>query len=205
MNKISKGLLEITRLSRTKTSYRIKASAPEGRKLIIEQRRQAGWELLKPDPKTVSLTPRHYRIPHRMKPAATDTLEVVLQRPHSRSYRLTSLSRADALVYAGTEGFDPPMRKAFATLATLKNSIDAKEKTLNRLEAERKRWANDQARIRSNLSKVPRNSDIHRGYLKRLSGHEKKIESTMGKLDGARLALDKATTALSDFIQKLEL
>jgi hypothetical protein len=203
--KISKGLLEVTRLSRMVTSYRIKLSAPEGRKLIIEQRRQAGWKITKPEADTVSLTPRHYRIPHQLEAASSGTLEVVVERPHSRSYRLTSLSLADALVYAGTQGFDPPMRKAFETLATLKRDIDEKEKTLNRLEAERKRWANDQARIRSNLSKVPRNSDIHRRYLKRLSDHEKKIENTMGRLDGARLALDKAKTALSDFIQKLEL
>ena len=203
--KISNGLLEITRLSRTVTRYRIKLSAPEGRRLLIEQPRKAGWELTKPDVKTVSLTPRHYRIPHQMKPAATDTLDVILQRPHLRSYRLTSLSRADVLVYAGTEGFDPPMRKAFSTLASLKRDIDRKEKAHKRLEAERKRWANDQARIRSNLSKVPRNSDIHRSYLRRLSAHEKKIESVMGKIDGARIALDKAKSDLSDFIQNLKL
>lgn len=203
--KISRGLLEITRLSRSVTRYRIKLSAPGDRTLIIEQRRQAGWELTQPDKKLVSLAPRHYRILHRMKASATDTLDVVLQRPHSQSYRLTSLSRADALVYAGTEGFDPPMRKAFATMAALRSDIDRKEQALDRLEAERKRWADDQARIRANLSKVPRNSDIHRRYLDRLSAHEKKIEGVMGKLDGARAELDKAKTVLSDFIRNLAL
>ena len=203
--KISRGLLEITHLSRTVTRYRIKQSTPEERTLLIEQPRLAGWELTKPDVKTVSLTPRHYRIPHQMKPSATDTLEVILERPHLRSYRLIGVSRADALVYAGTEGFAPPMRKAFTTLAALKRDIDEKEKTLNRLEAERKRWADDQARLRENLSKVPRQSDMHRTYLQRLSAHEKKIESVMGKFDSARTALDMAQAALSDFIQKLEL
>jgi len=203
--KISNGLLEITRLSRTVTRYRIKLSAPGERTLLIEQSRQAGWELTQPDIKTVTLTPRHYRIPHQMKTATTDTLEVILERPHLQSYRLTSLSREDALVYAGTDGFDPPMREAFSTLATLKRDIDGKEKPLNRLEAERKRWADDQARIRENLSKVPRQSDLHRNYLQRLGTHEKKIESVMGKIDGARIALDQAKTALADFIQNLKL
>jgi len=96
--KISRGLLEITHLSRTVTRYRIKQSAPEERMLLIEQPRLAGWELTKPDAKTVTLAPRHYRIPHQMKPSATATLEVILERPHSRSYRLTGVSRADALV-----------------------------------------------------------------------------------------------------------
>lgn len=203
--KISNGLLEITRLSRAVTRYRIKLSAPKGRRLVIEQARQAGWELTKPDPKTVSLTPRHYRIPHQMQSAASDTLEVVLQRPHLRSYKLVSMSRTDALVYAGTEGFDPPMRKTFSTLAAMKRDIDDKEKKLSRLKAERKRWADDQARIRANLSKVPRKSDIHRNYLKRLGGHEKKIESAMGKILGARTALDSAKTTLSKFIHSLKL
>lgn len=173
--------------------------------LLIEQPRLAGWELTKPDAKTVTLAPRHYRIPHQMKATAPDTLEVILERPHSRSYRLTGVSRADALVYAGTEGFAPPMRKAFTTIAALKRDIDEKEKMLNRLEAERKRWADDQARLRSNLSKVPKKSDLHRSYLKRLGAHEKKIETVMGKFDSAQAALDKAKSALDDFIQKLEL
>ena len=122
-----------------------------------------------------------------------------------RSYRLTSLSQADALVYAGTEGFDPPMRKAFTTLAALKNEIARRETSLRKLESERKRWSDDQARLRANLSKVPRNSDIHRRYLARLSSHEKKIESVMGKIDSAQTDLDKAKTALSSFVQNLVL
>ena len=203
--KISNGVLEITRLSRTVTRYRIKQAAAGERRLVIEHPRRTGWELVAPDRKRVSLTPRHFRIAHQMKSTATDTLDVILQRPHLRSYRLVSLSTADAVIYAGTEGFDPPIRKAFATLAALKRDIDDKLKTVNRLDATRKRWAEDQARLRSNLSKVPQNSDLHRNYLKRLSAHETKIESVMADIDGARLALDKAKSTLSDFIQNLKL
>jgi len=97
------------------------------------------------------------------------------------------------------------MKEAFSKLAKLKRNIDQREKTLKRLESERKNWAGDQGRIRANLSKVPRNSDIHRKYRQRLNAHEKKIETVMGKLDGARISLDKAKTALSDFIQNLTL
>ena len=87
----------------------------------------------------------------------------------------------------------------------MKRDIDEKEKALSRLKAERKRWADDQARIRANLSKVPRKSDIHRNYLKRLGDHEKKIESVMGKILSARITLDNAKTALSKFIHSLKL
>lgn len=203
--KISNGLLEVTRLSRRITRYRVKLSKPEDRRLIIEHPRLAGWKLTEPPQSRVSLTPRHYRIPHQVTGSGDDSLEVVVERPLLRRYQLTSLRLSDAVTYAGTDGFTPPMREAFETLAALKRDIDRKQKALTRLEAERKRWANDQARIRENLSKVPRNSDLHRSYLQRLSAHEKKIETVMSNLDGARADLDKAKEALSTFIQNLKL
>ena len=179
------------------------ATDPRVTQLVVTE--SFDLELTKPDPESVTLAPHHYRIPYRLDDAETKTVEVVLERPHSRSYRLTNISQADALVYAGTEGFAPPMREAFATLATLKTEIGKREQALKQLESERKRWSDDQGRIRSNLSKVPRNSDIHRRYLKRLSDHEQKIENVMGRIDGAQVALDKARNALSDFVQNLEL
>jgi hypothetical protein len=203
--KISKGLLEITHLSRAVTQYRIKLSGSDAQQLVIEQPRKGGWKLTKPDPKSVTLAPRHYRISEQISQTGSQMMEVVLERPHVRSYKLTNINRADALVYAGTEEFDPPMRKAFTTLAALKSEIANRETTLKQLEAERKRWSDDQARLRANLSKVPRNSDIHRRYLARLSSHEKKIESVMGKIDGAQTDLDKAKAALSKFLQNLVL
>lgn len=203
--KISRGVLELTRLSERTTTYRIKVSAKEGRQVVIEHPRRSGWKLAKPKKDDTALAPRHYRIGQRIAKASQEDLTVVLQKLHTQTYQLATLRRSTLVSYSKTGGIDPKMRDVFVQLARMMRGIEDGKSRLKRLEKDRKRWTADQKRIRFNLSSVPRNSDLHRRYLKRLSDREAKIEKIMDQTDAQQTALEKSRIALRDHIQKLKL
>ena len=59
--------------------------------------------------------------------------------------------------------------------------------------------------VRNNLARVPRNSDLHRRYLKKLNAQEDELERLNGAIERAQADLDQARDALTRYIADLKL
>ncbi|MEE9301940.1 MAG: DUF4139 domain-containing protein, partial [Alphaproteobacteria bacterium] len=174
--KINRGIFELTLLDEQTTIYRVKAPAREDRLILIEHRRMPGWKLAVPDEKDVELTPSHYRIAHHAVPGSEREIEVTMQRPRLEMIRLIDVSSAQLALYAKTSELDEPLRQAFVRMGELRSEIDRHQRRLDELAQRRQRIFEEQKRIRENLTRIPRDSDLYRRYIVKLNGQEDELE-----------------------------
>ena len=203
--KILHGVFELTYLEQQSTTYRVKAPAREDRRLLFEHPRRTGWTLAEPPEKETKLTAKHYRIRHAIKKGEEARFEVVLERPRLSKIVLNGLSTAQLVGYAKTGKLDEGLRQAFARMAELKREVESQEHRLKRATEDQQEVFKDQKRIRDNLYRVPRNTDLHRRYLTKLDAQENKLERTLKEIGAAKKDVDRTKKALADYIGKLKL
>ena len=203
--RIVRGVLELTYEVEQTTVYRVKAPAREGREVLIEHPRQQGWKIVKPDPKEVELTDDTYRIRRNIEAGNQAKLTVLLTMPRVQEVALTGQAKDFYLAYAGNGELSDGLRKALRQMAQLRDVVDAHERRLKELEGERNRIHQEQKRIRDNLGRIPRDSDLHKRYLKKLNVQEDKLETILGETEDTREAFNAATAALGDYIRGLEI
>ncbi|HVK64597.1 MAG TPA: DUF4139 domain-containing protein, partial [Polyangium sp.] len=83
--KIARGVLEVRRVERRTTTYKIKGAADEARVLIVEHPRIQGFTLTAPTEGVIGATDTHDRIRREVPAGQTVTLEAVLERPIEQS------------------------------------------------------------------------------------------------------------------------
>lgn len=202
---ISDGVLRLRRIERAETVYTVKAPAREARRVVLSHPRRPGWNLVKPPASDIDVTDNSYRLTASLAAGTTRSLTVVTERPQSETIRLLTLDVRQLGIYARAQQLDPKLRNAFAEMVTLKRVIDTAEKRLVDLRAERNEIVADQDRIRDNLARVPRESDIYRRYLAKLNDQEDELERLAPEIDAAEADVEAAQRGLRDYIDGLKI
>ncbi len=187
------------------TTYRIKSPTDEERTLLIEHPRIAGWKLASPSMDRVELTMGKYRIEVENGKDEHKSLDVVMERPKHETLSIASLSSSQIGVFAQAAEHSLALRQAFRRMAELRNEIERHRIELKKLEEELKRIFNDQSRIRGNLNRVPRGSDLHTRYLKKLNLQEDRLETLHDAITEARSREEKAEEAFANYVATLEI
>lgn len=203
--RIVRGVLELTYAQEQRTIYRLKAPAAEARDVLIEHPRMTGWTLRSPAPEEVELADEQYRIPFALKPGERAELEVVMTRPRLQQVALLDLRAPQFMQYVREGGLSRPVREALERMAGMRETIDGHERRLQALEQDRNTIHREQQRIRDNLARVPRDSDLHRRYLEKLGEQEDEMERLLAASETTREALEASRNALADYIRSLDI
>ena len=115
----------------------------------------------------------------------------------SFSTGLDGINRGEARVIA--------ILHARSKLAEYKRQIATADLKLSRLAAQRKRLTQEQRRIRDNMGRLSKGSELRTRYVKKLSVQEDRMEKILGAVDTAQETRDKASQALSDYIAGLKI
>jgi len=202
---LSGGVLRLTRTIRQTTSYRLAGPAHEPRKIVIEQFRTGGWSLVEPDPGTVRMTPSAYRIPVALKPGEQKTIMVTLELPQQEEIRILTANDAQLGALVGARELDPKLRAVMNQVIGRRQALADQRGALQRLEAERDDVAKDQARLRDNLAAVPKGTPLYNRLIDKLAAEETRLDALSQSIGGANGEIDKATAALTDYVNKLTL
>ncbi len=202
---ISDGVLRLRQIERMETVYTVTAPAREARRLVLSHPRRPGWRLVAPPPPDVDMSDTTYRLTASLAAGTTRSLTVVTERPRSETIRLLTLDSRQLGLYARAQELDPKLRNAFAEMVALKRVIDTAEKRLAGLREEHIEIVADQDRIRENLARVPRESDIYRRYLAKLNDQEDALERLAPEIDAAEADVDAAARGLRDYIDGLKI
>ncbi len=202
--KVSQGMLQFTLRKNDVLHYRIKSAASDNRHLIIEHPRRAGWDLAVKT-KASELSETAYRLPFDLGPGASLETDIVLERTIAESYALADFTPDMLVHYADSEGVSPAVKQALQALSLKRGEIETLRQNLIRLEESNARSLEEQRRLRESLGQVPRESDLHARYLKKLAALEDEIEKLAIALDQSRDSLTAAETAYAEMIRTLEL
>lgn len=201
--KITQGSLQLSLRESQTTLYRLKSSAAEARRVVIEHPRLSGWDLAPGHP-NAELVEHAFRLPLDLAANAKLETEVSLERTIGQSYALIDMGVETLVYYAESGELDPKLRDAFTKLAVKRAEIDDLRRRLDRLEQEKARLFEDQSRLRENLSRVPSESDLHARYLTKLAAEETELDKLGLEAEATRDALVKAEAVYAEMIRTLE-
>jgi hypothetical protein len=201
---IANGVLHSSLVVRQGMVYRVKGALKEPRKLIIVQRKLAGWTLVKPDGKGVEISEGNYRIPFQLAAGNdTQTFEVAQEQTRQQELRLIDGSADQLGVYARATEFDAKTRDALAKVLKLQQAVAEAQRALGQVDTDRKQIVDEQARIRENIGKVPAGSDLQKRYLATLEKQENDLDALAKKKADAQKEVDAARNSLRAYITQL--
>lgn len=175
LGKSVNGELTITTRSRRTINYEVTPPTEEDREVIVEEPRAAGWTP-SADQQEIEETPTRYRFKIDAPKGKTAKSKLVVERTDRRVVMLTSLAPEQILTtIQGLENETPALKTAVARLGETIGEINRARAQRSQLEAERKKIAEDQERIRRNLGSVGANSDLGRRYLESLKQQEERL------------------------------
>jgi hypothetical protein len=203
--RIVDGLLELTLIERTTTTYTVEGAPREPRTVLIEHEKPDGWKLIVDDGVPVERTDTHYRLGLELAPGETKDLVVALERPVVSTVSLIDMSDNMIEYYASARQLSPEVRAAIAELRRYKAEVLARENEIARLQEDYREIVDDQGRIRANLEAVPRETDLHRRYLDTLTAQEEQLATLSDAIAAAEDALEAARDALRAYARSLKL
>ena len=202
---LSGGIFKASIVDQRTTVYTIKGAPKEDRKVVIEHPRDAGWNLIAPDPKSAEMTPDRWRIPAIVKAGQTVKFTVTTQWPREETQQLVDIDLDTVLAYAANAKLSDAQRAAFARMAEIKHVIADLDNQIETAGSARDRVYEEQERIRQNIQSVPAGSAIQQRYLRSMSDLEDQADAHKRSID--RLEQQKAgeQKRLADYVATLSL
>lgn len=201
--RIANGLLESSTTVTNATTYTMtNKDASRPRSILIEHPRMDGWELVNtPAPaETTSTATRFEMNVPAGKPA---TFTVTYRRVERQSFELVSYDITRLAAFARQGKVSDAVLAAVREAGRRQGEINTLNQRVAALDRERREIADDQARVRQNLSAVDRSSDLHARYMKRLADQESRLDTIATETAAARADLDKAQRDLAAYVASL--
>jgi hypothetical protein len=175
LGRVVNGLLTTTTRWRRILSYEIVAPADEDRDIVIEEPRPDGWKLTN-DAAGIETTPTRYRYTVAAPKGKTTAASLTLERIENASVLLATLAAEDILARVrGLQNETEAFKTTVAKLSSIVNDINKAKAQRTQLDAERKKIAEDQARIRENLKSVGQGNDLGKRYIDSLKSQEDRL------------------------------
>jgi len=190
------GVLRSRVRRRQTTSYTIEAPANEGRTVLLEHPRSAGWDLVMEDldENSITRTDTHYRIKVEVEAGETVVVPVSIERTDAEVLALVGQSVSQLTALATRMGsVSDELRRTFEQLAERRSALEGIRIQVQELQRQRNVLFQDQQRVRENFRAIPSNSDLARRYLSQLESQEDQIQD-----------LDQRVTQLTSEANSLE-
>lgn len=206
---IAGGTLHLKRAMRWTTHYRVKSVATPNPgpapALLLEQPRQSDAKLTTPDPKTVETSGNNYRIPLTLAANGSGDLTVVEERPVEETIALLDADDNVLETLVSARDLDPKVKQALSGIAAKRQAIAEQRSKLQQLKTERAQHADDEARLRANITALASDPTLHKRMLDQFTNAETAIEQLDATIASDTAALTKAEQDLRGQILGLNL
>lgn len=201
---LHRGVLTVTRRTRTETAYTFKSQAAGPRTLLIEQAYQAKDVLAQPA-KADERTPDVLRFNLPILPGKTAALTVVTERPLSSEITLFDGDMDEIGMYANDTSISASQRTTLQSVIQKRRAIDnlraAAEGRARRVSS----FTADQERIRKNMQALDKASPLYKRYAGELDAQETQIQRLRADAAALSAKADAASNALRASLDTLTL
>jgi hypothetical protein len=181
---IDTGRLLLKRKEARRTTYTIKNSSDQPRKLLLEQPLDANWPTVEPAP--AEKTRESYRFAFTVPAGKTDAFAATEWKPADERLPLREMSQAQFETYGNSALASVEVQAALKNLqreqADLRKFAAAREP----LELRYKELIAEQQRLRESLRAVGEADALHQRYAKKLGQTEDELETLGAQLKHAR-------------------
>ena len=173
---VKKGILTKTHKVRRQVSYKIVNRAEEKRTLIIEHPLNPQYTLIdtpKPIEETASL--RRFQLP--VKSGESVKFPVTEEQTVDEQVALTNYNTNQIALLIKQDQISDTLKKQLEEALKLNSSWQSLQQQLSTVQAKLNEITQDQNRIRQNLEQTPKEAEVYKTYLEKLSAQEKEIEA----------------------------
>jgi hypothetical protein len=179
--RLLKGTAIIARKYALSTEYRVKNSGKKAKTVLIEYPIDPSWTLVSPK-KPAEKTRDLYRFAVEAKPGEAAKLVVEQERTDRQQVLLTNLDQSAIDFYLSAKVVGKKVKAALAELVRQKQELQQVVERKQQLEQRVGQIDNDQNRIRQNMDRLDRTSDLYKSYVKKLSDQETEIENLRSQI-----------------------
>ena len=201
--RLVKGTLIASRRLARLRKLEVKNSGDKPVKLLIEHPIEPGWKLVGPQ-KADETTRDRYRFAVAAEPGKPVTVEIGEEMPVEQSYGIAALDDNAILLYSRARGTSPAVKDSLAEVIRRKQEIER----IAREKAEREQEINaigqEQARIRENMSRLERTSDLYTRYVQKFSQQETRVETLREEIAQRQTQEQQARQAFDTYLLQVD-
>jgi len=186
--KIRRGTVFTTSRNVMTTTYTIRNTGGQARKLVVEHPVRQGWKLVS-EPKPAETTAQHYRF--RVDTPAKETAKFLVKEEYeiSSSMLLTNFTPELMADYVRNKVLSAAAEKQLQQMFALKDQIAEVQGEVQASQQDINELFKDQQRLRDNIANlrgVPGQQDQVNAYATKLTGQEKQLEAKNAALAASR-------------------
>ena len=201
---LKKGTMFIEMKHARSQEYTVKNSGRKAKKVLIEYPLDSTWKLVAPK-EPAEKTRDLYRFAVEAKPGEPARLVVEEERIDRQQVAITNLDEGAIQVYLSAKVVSEKVKAALAEVIKQKAALQKVVRDRTLLEQQVNTIGQDQSRIRQNMDKLDRTSDLYKRYVKNLTDQEDKLESLRGQIKELVDQETKLRKALDDYLLGLDL
>ena len=184
--------------------YTVKNSGSKVKKVLIEYPYDSTWTLVTPkDP--AEKTRDMYRFAVDAKPGEPAKLVVEEERTDSQQVGLSNLDQNAIRIYLSAKVVSDEVKAALSEIVRQKAAIEQLALKRRQLEAQIAEIGKEQARIRENMDKLDRTSDLYKRYVKKFSDQEDEIEQLRGQIQELTVQETELRKKFDEYLLGLDL
>jgi hypothetical protein len=195
-------LIASRRLARLR-KLEVKNSGDKPVKLLIEHPIEPGWKLVGPQ-KADETTRDRYRFAVAAEPGKPAMVEIGEEMPVEQSYGIATLDDNAILLYSRARGTSPAVKESLAEVIRRKQEIERIVREKTEREQEINAIGQEQARIRENMSRLERTSDLYTRYVQKFSQQETRVETLREEIAQRQTQEQQARQALDTYLLQVD-
>lgn len=176
--------------------------AKRDRLVVVEHARYDGFELKEPQ-KPSEETESTYRFE---VPLGADKQAELKVTEELVTYSITAISNLDdetLIAYARDGKISPDVVTAIKKAAEMQREIGRTEKAIQALTAEENEITQDQGRVRENMGRIDRASDLYARYMKKFADQETRVEVITKEKKALNESIEQQRRVLADYLANL--
>ncbi len=201
--RLYKGTMIVTRKSARSREYTVKNSGSKPKTVLVEQPIDHGWKLMAPK-KPTEKTRDRYRFAVEALPGEPAKLVVSERRIHDQHVSLSNVNSDDVQVYLRSKVISRKVKDALAEVIERKQALSEVIRQRKDREAQIAEIDKEQRRIRDNMGRLNRNSELYKRYVKKFSNQEDTIERLREEIHGLKEKENELRTSLDRYLKGLQ-
>ncbi len=202
--RLVKGTMLVNQKYTRSHEYTVKNSGRKTKTVLIEYPLEPDWTLVQPE-EPAEKTRDRYRFAVEAEPGVPTTLKVEEERTSMQHIALTNINDQTVRLYLSAPVVSDRVKQALEDLLKRKQQLAQVALERKQLEQQIETIGKEQARIRENMARLDRNSELYKRYVKKFSEQEDQIESLREQIQQLIEQEKTFRDALDEFLMGLDL
>ena len=202
--RIVRGTLISNLSQRAESTYRLKNSDDRSRSVLIEHPLRTDWDLVAPA-EAQETTRSNYRFLVEVPAGGTEELLVVQERQIDRTVMLANIDDSRITYFLSARNVDRRVKQALEGLAERKAALARTAGQLQEQERKVDTIHREQSRIRENMARLDRDSDLYKRYVGLLDDQEDLLEEALSNIEDLRSREQRQREELDRYLMSLDL